>query len=302
MAYAFTRVEWNDMVGSLRSMRWGWFLPFFFLIGPILFLATFRWRVLLAAQDVSMGVRAALRLTFIGHFFNTILPGLTGGDVVKAVYVARETPERKSRAVFSMVVDRFAGACGLALVGGVSAFVLAPGEAVRPLARWVGGLCGVCLVFAVFLLSERARLYTGVSWMIQRLPGRIRTVFSEIEGGLVLYRDRPGALLFALVAAVIGQSSCCLIYFGFGRAIGVESLHLADYFVLVTVLSLIKGVSPTPGSAGFAEGVIALVVEPLGLDVTHVVLLSLLMTGAMFVWGWPGAALVAAGRRGGGAR
>ncbi|MBI4231089.1 MAG: flippase-like domain-containing protein, partial [Planctomycetes bacterium] len=138
------------------------------------------------------------------------------------------------------------------------------------------------------------------SWVLRRLP--LRGVFTEIEGGLVLYRDRPGALAFALAAAVIGQSACCLIYFGFGRSIGVESLRLADYFVLVTVLSLIKGVSPTPGSAGFAEGVIALVVEPLGLDVTHVVLLSLLMTGAMFVWGWPGAALVAAGRRGGGAR
>ena len=43
----------------------------------------------LRAIGVRLSFWNAHRLTFIGFFFNNVVPGATGGDVVKAVYVAR---------------------------------------------------------------------------------------------------------------------------------------------------------------------------------------------------------------------
>jgi len=61
--------------------------------GPIL-LGAWRWQILLAAQEVKIGYFLALRLTFVGMFFSTFIPGSTGGDLVKAYYVWRAADPR----------------------------------------------------------------------------------------------------------------------------------------------------------------------------------------------------------------
>ena len=81
----------------------------------ILFTAI-RWWRLLAAAGCPTTLFNAVRLTFVGLFFNLVMPGLTGGDLVKAVAVARENPDRKAGAVMSIAVDRLLGLFVLALV------------------------------------------------------------------------------------------------------------------------------------------------------------------------------------------
>ena len=58
--------------------------------------------------------------TAIGLFFNIVVPGLTGGDLVKAVLAARDHPERKAAAMISVLVDRLIGVLVLVLLGAVA--------------------------------------------------------------------------------------------------------------------------------------------------------------------------------------
>src|SRR5690606_37149136 len=64
------------------------------IVGSLL--AIYRWTLLLRAAGVETGVWRAVSLTFIGLFFNTVMPGLTGGDLVKAVYIARDHRKKKT--------------------------------------------------------------------------------------------------------------------------------------------------------------------------------------------------------------
>ena len=55
------------------------------IYGLVSQIGVLRWWLLLRAQDIRIPYRLAHRLTFLGFFFNNVVPGPTGGDVVKAV-------------------------------------------------------------------------------------------------------------------------------------------------------------------------------------------------------------------------
>src|SRR5262249_22238509 len=64
-----------------------------------------RWYVLVRAVELPFRLGDALRLGAVGFFFNTFLPGSVGGDLVKAVYLAREQ-SRRTVAVATVLMDR----------------------------------------------------------------------------------------------------------------------------------------------------------------------------------------------------
>ena len=76
------------------------------LIFPVTFLITgLRWNALLTALDIHLGLARAFVINMVGAFYNTFMPGSTGGDLLKAYYIAKHTKLR-TRAVMSVIVDR----------------------------------------------------------------------------------------------------------------------------------------------------------------------------------------------------
>ena len=75
-----------------------------FTLGAALFFAFIvvtnsRWWFLLRANGLGVGFFEAQKFGWIGLFFNNVMPGATGGDVVKAVYIVRRCSGDKVRAV-----------------------------------------------------------------------------------------------------------------------------------------------------------------------------------------------------------
>ena len=85
-------------------------------IGVACLLQTWRWHLLLKAQDIAFGWFRTLRIYMIGLFFNLFLLGATGGDVIKIYWAMRETGAKKSAAFLSVLVDRMMGLLGLVIV------------------------------------------------------------------------------------------------------------------------------------------------------------------------------------------
>jgi len=54
----------------------------------------------------------SLRLSFVGTFFNLVIPGAVGGDLVKAAYLARMNLPR-TQAIATLLIDRVVGLVGL---------------------------------------------------------------------------------------------------------------------------------------------------------------------------------------------
>jgi len=73
--------------------------------------------MLLEAQDIHMGQGRAFVLNMVGSFYNSFMPGSTGGDLVKAYYAAKHTTHR-TRAVMTVIIDRILGLLALIILGG----------------------------------------------------------------------------------------------------------------------------------------------------------------------------------------
>jgi uncharacterized membrane protein YbhN (UPF0104 family) len=85
------------------------------LCGLPVFLGGLRWRIALRVQGLEIPFAEITRISFVAHFFNAFLLGSTGGDVVKAWYVARLTHHKRAEAALTVVVDRLLGTLALLL-------------------------------------------------------------------------------------------------------------------------------------------------------------------------------------------
>ncbi len=90
------------------------------LVLPLIILLALRWMIFLRQQKISVSFPTVAALTWAGQFFNSVLPGSTGGDVVKIMQICRLVPDRKPEAASSVILDRLtalAALAGLALFG-----------------------------------------------------------------------------------------------------------------------------------------------------------------------------------------
>ncbi|MEL7338104.1 MAG: lysylphosphatidylglycerol synthase transmembrane domain-containing protein, partial [Planctomycetota bacterium] len=76
----------------------------------------FRWCILVRCQGIQLSVLEAFRLGAIGFLFSFLSPGSVGGDLFKAVFLARRARGKTTECFASVFVDRGIGMFGLLLL------------------------------------------------------------------------------------------------------------------------------------------------------------------------------------------
>src|SRR5690606_19748337 len=166
------------------------------IVGSLL--AIYRWTLLLRAAGVETGVWRAVSLTFIGLFFNTVMPGLTGGDLVKAVYIARDHRKKKTEAILTVLLDRVLGIAGLALVAGL--VIPIRFDEYRVVAPWIYGFLVALLGLACVFFSRRIRSAVRLDEILKRLP--LQQFILKINQAVFLYRYRKRTVLTSVVLSM----------------------------------------------------------------------------------------------------
>ena len=210
-----------------------------------------RWWRLLANAGCPTSWGNALRLSFLGLFFNNVMPGATGGDLVKGVMVAKENKGRGAEALMTVLVDRVFGMIALALLA-LAVILVVPGpfDSLRKSLFLGLGLVGL----GVLLYSSKAfRRRTGLSALVDRLP--VAEKLRALDRAAMLYLKRPGSLVVAFAFSFVNHVLVTLGVLVLGRALGVPAsdVSLTDYFVLVPVANLIGALPLAPGGWGVGE-------------------------------------------------
>jgi uncharacterized protein (TIRG00374 family) len=104
-------IDWQSMSRLISAWDYTLLAIAFFLLGTILH--ALRLEVLINASHLQLSFFAAVKLTFIGLFFNTYLPGSTGGDLVKIYYASKGNLGSRAEVVTVLLMDRFVGLFGL---------------------------------------------------------------------------------------------------------------------------------------------------------------------------------------------
>jgi uncharacterized protein (TIRG00374 family) len=246
-----------------------------------------RWWRLLALAGCATRWTNALRLTFLGFFFNLVVPGLTGGDVIKAVLVVRENPQRRADALVTVIVDRVLGL--IVLVGLASVVVLVTGDQFREM-RWPVILCFVGMLLGVVLLMHPLpRRKLGISRLLERLPQREK--LKSIERALQEYARHPGEMVFAVALSVVNHCGIAGAIMAIGHAFG-DTMSFPAYLGITAIANTVSSLPIAPSGLGVGEVLIGYLVhllgssQPLGVAVSvtyRLLTVALNLSGGIFL-------------------
>jgi glycosyltransferase 2 family protein len=261
------RVPVQEAFAHLREARW-WlvaaFSPLFVLQTALL---AWRWRIL---SDGLISYGAALKYTWIGFFYGTILPGGASGDIAKGTALAlKDKDTRAVRLPVSILLDRVVGFwCLLLLAAAGSSWQLFAGDlADVRLREAIGMTAALCLGGAgagVAVLSA-----PGLR-MVQRLVGwlprgRVASHAHNALGALAgITADKRGlslAVLLSLTSHLLSVAS----YLVSMHAVGLP-LPFASALTLYAITSVIVMVPLTISGIGLRDWFTVLYYETLGLS------------------------------------
>lgn len=262
----------------LGGIRMGWFLIGTGLWGVLLVLAAVRWRVLLLAAGIRTSLSNAIRLCFVGYFFNNVMPGVTGGDVVRGALITRGLESDRWKAALSVIVDRIIGLIALLTL---AAIVLGWGlffdseESRYPnvLGKGVFLVLSATLLGGAAYLSRRVREFLGIERWLSKLPGG--STLTKIDGALSVYRNSLPRLATAYFMSIPLQICGVLSFWAIGEALGAE-IRIADDFVIFPVVQTISAIPVAPAGWGVGEWLYGTSFELFGSTFTLGVAVSIL--------------------------
>ena len=100
-------IDWTSLSGLIIAWPYTLLAVILFFVATIL--QALRLQILINAHQMSLSYMAAVKLTLIGLFFSTYLPGATGGDLIKIYYASKENPGSKAEVITILFLDRFMG-------------------------------------------------------------------------------------------------------------------------------------------------------------------------------------------------
>ncbi len=278
----------SAFVGGLKN--WPDILLGFIALLMATFLATFRWGLLLGAQEVYLKPSRLIQLQFIGNFFNVALPGAVSGDFVKAFYIAKESPGNRAKAFGSILFDRILGLSALVVVSltalliemkhfigspvlaGIKAFVITSGVSVFVFYSYL------------FFIPEK---FDPVLQTLQRLE-KLKPAFGSLVRiylGVRVYHFKRILVLKTLIVACLIHVLSAFACLCFARALGELQIPEAGLFVVAPLGLLVTAVPILPGGVGTGHAAFGFLFKLLGsehgADIFSYFVLIQLLIGAM---------------------
>lgn len=257
-----------------------------------------RWWLLLRVVDIRISPWEAVRLSFLGVYFSTVVPGTVSGDLVKAYYAAKHTPA-KAAALVSVFMDRAMGLTELTLMAlGVLAVVctahLAPLETLRLPAILLAGLAGGLAASFAFLFFPPLRHKLRLDRLYNRFPlaGHLAAAGRAIRQ----YRGNVRRLAEALGITLIGQTLWIgsMVLVGWSLSL---STNWTSYYLYVPLIFTIAAVPLTPGGLGLVEKFFVVFFATGTVSASEVVALALLARLMPMFWSVPGAVVAVTGAK-----
>jgi hypothetical protein len=251
------------------------------LIMPLSYVLTsIRWHLLLDSLGVRLTFFRSLVLNLVGAFYNAFMPGTTGGDLIKAYYAAKQT-DLRTRAVLSVLIDRIIGLMALILVGGAMAAYQWHIPDCRRVAVVSGVITGCVLMGLVVFYSRRLRRWTGLDFVLKRLP--MQRQVQKAVVAMEMYRDRPRPLVTALLLSFPVHVTAILSATFAGWAFRLP-LPVFYYWVVVPVVALAGAIPVSPQGMGVMEAFTVELTRRHGVTIAQAFALTMSIRLVQVLW------------------
>lgn len=283
--------DWSKVWRNIETMDVTWLLAALVCFLPVLFVVSWRWRMLLRVHGVQMRLWRVFELTMIGQFFSTVGVGTTGGDVFKIFYVARAVPDRRTAVAFTVILDRVIGLLALLFFGSALALTRLPLLFSKPETNAatstffffaLAGLAGsVCALLGPYVLNRPFFLAIG-----RKLPmaDRARKVFLAYDCSA----RAVGTNLLALVASIPSHMSIMLMGYCILQAMALPA-DLPAFCAILAIVNMLIALPVSVSGIGVREQLFTWFLTLLpGIDKAHAVTFSLTFFALSILWNLAG--------------
>ena len=230
------------MGAALKLADWRWIVLAIAAAGVCEFFGILRWQLFLRMLHIEVPIRETSKLFFIGAFFNQFLPGTTGGDVVRVIFLMRDHPENKTEGFLSVAVDRLLAVLVLVIMGLLFAWArsdwFASSFAVGHLMKWFAitlFVMGAALV-ASFVLTSRHL----VTLLPRKFPFR-RQIIKLSKLWQLCLENRREALLGAIYTVPM-----LLAYFAAFCFAAKAFTDKVSFWDMTSIMPLVTAISSLP--------------------------------------------------------
>jgi uncharacterized protein (TIRG00374 family) len=293
LAVLITKIPGTELVPSDRSLPGtiGFLVGGVVLMAVSFILASWRWQRVLAVFDVHIGLRRLLSHYLAGQFVGNVLPSTVGGDVLRISRSSKDTGSSEI-AFAAVVLERMTGFVALPLLA-LLGFIIRPDllEVGRAWIAIVIALATVVMLAVLLMLAGSDRLAGRFkdheNWM--RYIGAIHVGVDRLR------RDQRDAAA-ALIAAIAYQFSVVASVYCAVHAIGLP-IPNAAVLAFVPAVAMAQVVPISVGGLGVREGLLALLLHPMGVPTGQAVAVGLLWYTMTLVVSLAGAPAFAIGHR-----
>ena len=295
--------RWNNLAAIFLRMNLGIFAVALgiFVISQVMI--GFRWWLLLRTQSIFIDFWAAVRLHFLGLFYNNFMPSSVGGDLLRAWYVTKHT-EKRFEAALSVFVDRAIGLVSTLVIAVFFYLLFMRGQADMVtftgrsrffafLAEYkriiVYVLVGFGMLFCLLLLHRRGRNLLRGAWSQIRIHAE--RALKKLKDAIYIYCSKPLAILEVFGLTVFLQILTITGFWFLGVNLGITA-SIKYYYVFFTLTWVLGALPVSIGGAVVVEGTLAyLFIHYAGVEAEAALALALCQRIVWMIASLPGAAI-----------
>ena len=263
----FEKIGGRAIINNIKLLN-----PFMFVVAVGMYLvatyfSSLRWKLLLPQ---GLTTKRLFSIYMMGSFFNTYMPGIIGGDAVKAYYLSTELKKGQtthskghegSLAIASVFMDRYIGFFALLIIGLISfpfGFKYIAGSPVKWALPAIS-TAFMLLSVAIFKLRVGARLKFLVNIY------EYFQFYSSKKDVLVK------AFVYSLIVQILGIMAVYIL--SEGLALNISFLSLLIFVPIIIIVSLIP---VSISGIGLREGAFAFLLGSMGVRPDLATTLSLI--------------------------
>jgi glycosyltransferase 2 family protein len=292
LAFLFSKIDAARLWVSARKASLPWLIAALGVQAAVLIASTWRWRLLLHAQDVKLKSRTLLGSYLVATFFNNFLPSNVGGDVIRIRDTATAM-QSKTLATTVVLVDRALGLMALVLISAVGATAAARfyGAGASPI--WPSWLWAFFIVAAA-ISAPVVYAPEGFGRLLQPLtvvhPEWVGGRIEKLTAALSRFRERPVALAGCFSGAVFVQGLMVAYYLTVVHALRIP-ISASELAVIVPISLVVQMLPVSVNGLGLREATFSFYFTRLGLPIESAVLLSLMGAAVLLIFSLSGAAV-----------
>ncbi len=298
LAVLLSRVDVARLWAAARQASSLWLLGALGLYALMVAASTWRWGVLLKAQDVRLPFRSLTSSFLVATFFNNFLPSNIGGDVVRVTDTAAAAGS-KTLAATIVLLDRCVGLLGLVLVAALGATMAGStfgnGGPIPAAVLWAGFAVAAAIAAPALykpdfyaLLLRPLRLFHP-QWVDERLK--------RLTAVLTRFAATPRALARCFAGAIVVQAVLVGFYLAIAHSLRIP-IGFTELAVIVPISFIVQMLPLSMNGFGIREATFGYYFTRLGLPLESALLVSFLGAALVMLFSLSGAvAYLSRGRR-----